>query len=69
MAESIAGLSWEHMNEPVQPVNNSPKTPELAASPEPMAADGANAATLSPEEQMARFEEALKESDWGHQPC
>lgn len=25
--------------------------------------------SLSPEEQMARFEDSLKESDWGHQPC
>ena len=24
---------------------------------------------LSEEEQMAAFEEDLKESDWGHQPC
>ena len=24
---------------------------------------------LTPEEQMARYEEALKEDDWGHQPC
>lgn len=24
---------------------------------------------LSPEEQMRRFEEDLKEHDWGHQPC
>jgi len=24
---------------------------------------------LSPEEQMDRFEDSLKESDWGHQPC
>ena len=24
---------------------------------------------LSPEEQMALFEEKLKEEDWGHQPC
>jgi hypothetical protein len=27
------------------------------------------AMNLSPEEQMAAFEEDLKESDWGHQPC
>ena len=27
------------------------------------------ATELTPEEQMARFEEDLKESDWGHQPC
>ena len=26
-------------------------------------------AKLTPEEQMAAFEEDLKESDWGHQPC
>ena len=24
---------------------------------------------MTPEEQMAAFEESLKESDWGHQPC
>ena len=24
---------------------------------------------LDKEEQMAQFEEALKNSDWGHQPC
>jgi hypothetical protein len=24
---------------------------------------------LSADEQMERYEEALKETDWGHQPC
>jgi hypothetical protein len=24
---------------------------------------------LTPEEQMALYEEKLKEEDWGHQPC
>ena len=24
---------------------------------------------LSPEEQMALYEESLKDTDWGHQPC
>ena len=24
---------------------------------------------LTPEEQMAAFEKAMKEEDWGHQPC
>lgn len=24
---------------------------------------------LSPEEQMALYENELKENDWGHQPC
>ena len=27
------------------------------------------AAELSAEEQMAQYEESLKETDWGHQPC
>jgi hypothetical protein len=26
-------------------------------------------APKTPEEQMAAYEESLKESDWGHQPC
>ena len=32
-------------------------------------ASNVSARPLSREEQMARFEEALKEEDWGHQPC
>ncbi|MGI9244321.1 MAG: hypothetical protein ACR2RV_26215 [Verrucomicrobiales bacterium] len=24
---------------------------------------------LTPEEQMAAYEKAMKEEDWGHQPC
>ena len=32
-------------------------------------ASGKTAKKLSPEEQMALYEEDLKESDWGHQPC
>jgi hypothetical protein len=35
--------------------------------------EGANAPevskTLTAEEQMALYEKALKEDDWGHQPC
>lgn len=42
----------------------------LAANPEPTAQPAADdAPEPTPEEQMARFEEALKEEDWGHQPC
>ena len=37
----------------------TPSSPSPAAEKE----------TLSKEEQMARFEEALKDEDWGHQPC
>ena len=32
-------------------------------------ADAAARGELDAAEQMARYEEALKESDWGHQPC
>lgn len=24
---------------------------------------------LTPEEQLAKYEESLKDEDWGHQPC
>lgn len=51
------------MDDP-SPLHNLPANPEPTAQP---AAD--DAPELTPEEQMARFEEALKEEDWGHQPC
>lgn len=35
----------------------------------PEAAREGTAPVASREEQMARFEDALKEEDWGHQPC
>jgi len=31
--------------------------------------DSTAAPKLTAEEQMAAFEKALKEEDWGHQPC
>jgi len=42
---------------PVAPAADSALEPTPAAPP------------LTPEEQMARFEQELKETDWGHQPC
>jgi hypothetical protein len=33
------------------------------------ACDEAASSKLSKEEQMERYEEYLKENDWGHQPC
>ena len=44
------------------PVGPGVPTGEETRSPKP-------ARPLTPEEQMAAFEESLKESDWGHQPC
>jgi hypothetical protein len=45
--------------------------PQAAPSPSQPSPTGETkpASTLSPEEQMALFEQELKETDWGHQPC
>ena len=43
--------------QPAQPV--PPTAADEAAPPKPLTA----------EEQMALYEENLKETDWGHQPC
>jgi hypothetical protein len=45
-------------NVPQQPVSAPPPADAPPASP-----------PLTPEEQMALFEQELKETDWGHQPC
>jgi hypothetical protein len=39
-------------------------TPITPGSVEPVAPK-----KLTPEEQMALYEDDLKENDWGHQPC
>ena len=39
------------------------------SSPAPQNPKNIDSTSLSKEEQMARFEEALKDEDWGHQPC
>ena len=43
-----------------------PNDPKVTV-PEPEKTDSSKAP--SAEEQMERFEEDLKENDWGHQPC
>lgn len=53
-------------------VMNETSPEEQPESPSPPGEENApvdNSSELSPEEQMAAFEEALKNSDWGHQPC
>ena len=42
--------------------NNPKREPEAEGEAKPKR-------ELTPEEQMARYEEALKEDDWGHQSC
>jgi hypothetical protein len=57
-----------------------PKKPEqavapIAPAPLPAVSSGSGAVTeaaaekLTPEEQMERFAQELKNEDWGHQPC
>lgn len=41
-----------------------------AGEPGQAAGDGEKPVSeMTPEEQMAAFEKAMKEDDWGHQPC
>ena len=63
-----AAVEHEPILENLGPVPSAklPSGPDAAASP----GDEANAPEkLTPEEQMALYEEHLKENDWGHQPC
>ena len=41
------------------------KQPESPSEP----SEGTGEPDLTPEEQLERYEKALKEDDWGHQPC
>ena len=63
-----------HMPEP----GNGPKASDAAGKSEQSTLPGSNpqntsgtqsAKKLTAEEQMERYEESLKETDWGHQPC
>jgi hypothetical protein len=54
----------ESKPEPASEVVAAKSTLETASP-----AAGEPAKKLTPEEQMALYEEHLKETDWGHQPC
>ena len=49
--------------EPASSSGDAKADPASEAQPE------VDPSKLSPEEQMALYEEQLKEDDWGHQPC
>lgn len=59
------------MKAPARSEEPPPQPPAAPPSPPPLAADGSvpPAKPLTPEEQMERFAQELKENDWGHQPC
>jgi hypothetical protein len=54
---------------PPQPPLSPPANPSLKNVTSPASEPVADPNSLSPDEQMARFEQELKETDWGHQPC
>jgi hypothetical protein len=52
------------------PVTPTPQQADVSATPDaPAKEPPATVKPLTPEEQMALYEEQLKEDDWGHQPC
>jgi len=61
----------KHSSEPSQAQASSPevKTGESANSEKMEQPEVHAGEKLSAEEQMALYENALKEDDWGHQPC
>ena len=66
-------MTNDNTNNSSKPESKTPsdKAPdESTQSPSsPQDPNAPDSATLSKEEQLARFEEALKDEDWGHQPC
>jgi hypothetical protein len=58
---------------PPDPKESPPRPPAPAAeNPAPVDAKKdppPPVSQLTPEEQMEKFAEELKEQDWGHQPC
>ena len=59
------------MNDVPRDLRPSPSSPPSKPAPDPASppAESPPAKQLTPEEQMALFEQELKETDWGHQPC
>ena len=54
--------------EPAAPAKPAPNTGGAPAAPAD-ATPASPPSELTPEEQMEKFAEELKETDWGHQPC
>lgn len=68
-------IPMEHPNqlnpsEPASEEHLKANTTALGPSEnQPKSAETQGTKKLSKEEQMAKFEEAMKNEDWGHQPC
>jgi hypothetical protein len=65
----------DHLNQsnPLEPASDSDhkaNKAELGTSGnQPTPPNTEETKKLTKEEQMAKFEEAMKNEDWGHQPC
>ena len=52
------------------PADSPEASSDTAPAPESSSmSEEESPAELTPEEQMALYEESLKDTDWGHQPC
>jgi hypothetical protein len=52
-----------------EPESTAHHSDQAITSEMPSSCEDPSPAALTPEEQMALYEESLKETDWGHQPC
>jgi hypothetical protein len=50
-------------------MNDDPKTESSKESPPATQSDKTETGEPSAEDQMAAYEDDLKNTDWGHQPC
>jgi hypothetical protein len=57
----------QRVTQPKEPIPGA--APKTAAESDGGASGSTPSAGLTPEEQRALYEDELKETDWGHQPC
>jgi hypothetical protein len=55
--------------EPHDPAKTAAPPPAKPAERDLPGSESQPQRQITPEEQMALFEQELKETDWGHQPC
>ena len=78
VVQAVVNNSRKFMTVPQQSAANEAKSAapsaadasaDSSASANSSPPEKKSAKSLTPEEQMARYEDELKETDWGHQPC
>lgn len=61
----VRKLPHMHNEPPSESAPEGPKGSQDVTTPPPAEAEP----RISEKEQMEQYEQALKETDWGHQPC